>query len=74
MQLYFIRHAQSANNALWAGTGSDEGRSHDPELTDTGKKQAGYLAKFFKENKEASKREGDQNPFHSTHQPDTYLL
>jgi 2,3-bisphosphoglycerate-dependent phosphoglycerate mutase len=64
MQLYFIRHAQSANNALWAGTGSDEGRSHDPELTEIGKKQAGYLAKFFKENKEASKREGDQYPFH----------
>ena len=27
MILYYIRHAQSANNALWDSTGSSEGRA-----------------------------------------------
>jgi 2,3-bisphosphoglycerate-dependent phosphoglycerate mutase len=47
MQLYFIRHAQSANNALWTATRSDEGRSEDPELTSMGEKQASALADFL---------------------------
>jgi 2,3-bisphosphoglycerate-dependent phosphoglycerate mutase len=47
MQFYFIRHAQSANNALWTETGSDEGRSEDPELTPTGEKQAQAAADFL---------------------------
>lgn len=47
MQLYFIRHAQSANNALWSGTGSDKGRSEDPELTDLGLQQAQALAEHL---------------------------
>lgn len=47
MQLYFIRHAQSFNNALWERTGSSNGRSEDPELTETGLKQAKILAKQF---------------------------
>lgn len=63
MQLYFIRHAQSANNALWAGTGSDEGRSHDPELTPAGKEQARYLAEFFKAAKEAPDSQGEGYPY-----------
>lgn len=58
MQLYFIRHAQSANNALWAKSGSDEGRSHDPELTPTGKEQARFLAEYFKAAKDPYEREG----------------
>jgi 2,3-bisphosphoglycerate-dependent phosphoglycerate mutase len=63
MQLYFIRHAQSANNALWADTGTDEGRSHDPELTPTGEKQARFLAEYFKEAIDISEREGDGYPY-----------
>lgn len=44
MQLYFLRHGQSANNALWSATGSDSGRSEDPELTPLGRRQARRLA------------------------------
>jgi 2,3-bisphosphoglycerate-dependent phosphoglycerate mutase len=44
MQLYFIRHAQSANNALWDRTGTNIGRSEDPELTETGRRQVACLA------------------------------
>jgi 2,3-bisphosphoglycerate-dependent phosphoglycerate mutase len=47
MELYFIRHAQSENNALWAETGSDLGRKVDPELTELGIKQAYLLADFL---------------------------
>jgi len=47
MQLYFIRHAQSLNNLLWDQTGSDKGRSCDPELTDLGYRQAAVLADFL---------------------------
>lgn len=47
MQLYFIRHAQSTNNALWAQTGSDAGRMDDPELTQIGKQQVAHLANFL---------------------------
>ena len=47
MQFYFIRHAQSINNALWAETGSDEGRSEDPELTDLGREQARRLGEYL---------------------------
>jgi 2,3-bisphosphoglycerate-dependent phosphoglycerate mutase len=47
MQLYYIRHAQSENNALWDRTGADIGRSEDPKLTDIGVQQAETLAKFL---------------------------
>jgi 2,3-bisphosphoglycerate-dependent phosphoglycerate mutase len=47
MQLYFIRHAQSENNALWNSKGDYSGRSDDPELTDIGKQQADFLADFL---------------------------
>ncbi|MGD8598302.1 MAG: histidine phosphatase family protein [Anaerolineae bacterium] len=47
MQLYFIRHAQSQNNALFAQTGSFTGRSEDPDLTPTGRQQAEHLARFL---------------------------
>ncbi len=33
MQLYFIRHAQSANNRLYDETGTWNGRDTDPDLT-----------------------------------------
>jgi 2,3-bisphosphoglycerate-dependent phosphoglycerate mutase len=44
MQLYFIRHAQSANNHLYEETGSWDGRDSDPELTELGHRQAQRLA------------------------------
>lgn len=47
MQLYFIRHAQSVNNVLYATTGSSNGRLADPPLTDLGRQQAGHLANFL---------------------------
>ncbi len=47
MQLLFIRHGQSANNALWDATGANVGRSEDPELTDIGKQQATLLSQFL---------------------------
>jgi 2,3-bisphosphoglycerate-dependent phosphoglycerate mutase len=50
MQLYFIRHGQSENNALWAHTDSSKGRSQDPELTGTGQKQAETIAQFLYQN------------------------
>ena len=45
MKLYYIRHAQSQNNALIDLTGSSSGRSSDPELTHTGRQQAALLAR-----------------------------
>ena len=48
MRLYFIRHGQSANNLLWDNTGSDRGRSEDPELTPAGHRQAKLLAEFIR--------------------------
>ena len=47
MQLYFIRHGQSANNALWSATGESNGRSYDPELTEVGQSQADLVAQFL---------------------------
>jgi 2,3-bisphosphoglycerate-dependent phosphoglycerate mutase len=44
MELYFIRHAQSANNQLYEETGSWDGRDSDPELTELGHEQARRLA------------------------------
>src|SRR5215213_7908064 len=50
MQLYFIRHGQSANNALWDNTGGSKGRSEDPELTEVSRRQAALLAQYLSEN------------------------
>jgi 2,3-bisphosphoglycerate-dependent phosphoglycerate mutase len=47
MQLYFIRHAQSENNALWYRTGSNQGRNEDPPLTEVGWQQAEILAEYL---------------------------
>ncbi len=47
MQLYFIRHGQSINNA---NTENDNYKEHsDPYLTEIGKQQAQLTAKFLKE-------------------------
>ncbi len=55
MKLFFIRHGQSENNALWAETHSNLGRVSDPKLTSIGKKQienaAQFLEKIFKSKK-----------------------
>ncbi len=48
MELYFIRHGQSQNNANWHDP--DYTESPDPPLTDLGKEQADLLAKFLKKN------------------------
>lgn len=47
MQFYFIRHGQSANNLLWEQTGSAKGRSDDPGLTATGRRQAEALGQYL---------------------------
>jgi 2,3-bisphosphoglycerate-dependent phosphoglycerate mutase len=49
MRLYFIRHAQSQNNALWDTTGSNKGRNEDPDLTTMGLKQAQLVAAGMKD-------------------------
>lgn len=47
MQLYLIRHAQSRNNALYVRSGSFDGRSPDPRLSEVGRAQAKLLAQFL---------------------------
>ena len=47
MELYFIRHGQSQNNANWGNPEYKE--SPDPALTELGIEQACYLAEFLKE-------------------------
>ena len=47
MQLYFIRHGQSRNNASWDSSGSEKGRVADPALTELGHKQAQCVAQFL---------------------------
>lgn len=50
LQLYFIRHGQSTNNAFWERSDRDnylEGRETDPDLTEIGKKQAEVVAEFL---------------------------
>ncbi|HBG59948.1 MAG TPA: histidine phosphatase family protein, partial [Anaerolineaceae bacterium] len=56
MQLYYIRHAQSENNAILERNGykSEEGRHADPQITTMGFEQAKLLAEFLaRENPEA---------------------
>ena len=60
MQLFFIRHGQSVNNKLWEATGSNAGRSEDPELTPAGREQAKLLASFIAA-KDAGAREDGKN-------------
>jgi len=45
MELYFIRHGQSQNNAYWNDPNYKE--SPDPTLTEIGIEQAGYLAEYL---------------------------
>ena len=47
MQLFLIRHGQSANNVIWKQTLFYEDRVPDPRLTETGCRQAKMLAHFL---------------------------
>ncbi len=47
MQLYFIRHGQSINNANYYNDNYKE--NHDPFLTEKGLEQAEVLARYLKE-------------------------
>ena len=62
MKLYLIRHAQSANNEIYLSVGSEPGRHPDPEITETGHRQAGLLAAHFAQHD----TEPRQRPFQST--------
>lgn len=46
MQLYFIRHGQSQNNANWSNPGYKE--SPDPALTEIGIEQACHVSEFLR--------------------------
>jgi 2,3-bisphosphoglycerate-dependent phosphoglycerate mutase len=48
MELYFIRHGQSVNNAKW--NSADFQESPDPTLTGNGHEQARLLAEYLKKN------------------------
>jgi 2,3-bisphosphoglycerate-dependent phosphoglycerate mutase len=63
MELYIIRHAQSENNALWAETGTSDGRQPDPSITDIGHQQAQLLANFLVN----GDPEGEPNSFAQRH-------
>lgn len=52
MELYFIRHGQSSNNANWGNPEYKE--SPDAPLTEIGQEQAQYVAKFLKESQTVS--------------------
>jgi 2,3-bisphosphoglycerate-dependent phosphoglycerate mutase len=47
MRIFFVRHGQSENNALWARTQSRHGRLSDPPLTELGRRQLVYTAQFL---------------------------
>ncbi len=47
MRIFFVRHGQSDNNALWARTQSRQGRLSDPLITELGRRQMGYTAQFL---------------------------
>ena len=53
MELYFIRHGQSINNANWDNSEYQE--SPDPILTEIGHEQAQLLAEFLKKNQTVTK-------------------
>ena len=47
MELYYIRHGQSQNNAGWGNPAYKE--NPDPALTGIGQEQACYVAEFLEE-------------------------
>lgn len=72
MQLYFVRHGQSANNLLYELEESSANRVDDPELTEYGRKQVPLVGKFLANGngrKPATRDAESQNVsgFHLTH-------
>lgn len=62
MQIYYIRHGQSANNQLYAESGSEKGRVEDPPLTEVGWRQAWFLAEHVaRMNRNTGGRKADLN-------------
>ncbi len=47
MKLYLVRHAQSENNLAWRGSDHFDGRIADPEITETGHRQAQELGQHL---------------------------
>lgn len=54
MELYFIRHGQSENNANWENEEIQD--VPDPELTQVGLQQAEILARYLSQNQERDKK------------------
>src|SRR5512141_1759451 len=68
MILYYVRHGQSANNALFDATGTETERVLDPELTPTGQKQAACVAQMLCDGQHLSRsRASSQAGFGVTH-------
>ena len=72
MELYIIRHAESENNALWAATMGDEGRTANPLITEKGHQQAKLLADFLADGNSEREpnfyaRRHNRHGFHLTH-------
>jgi 2,3-bisphosphoglycerate-dependent phosphoglycerate mutase len=67
MRLYFIRHGQSENNALYNRTGSDTGRVDDPRLTEIGLRQATLTGKYLAMCSDPVEEHGDEKEFGITH-------
>ena len=67
MRLYFIRHGQSENNALYDRTGSDDGRNDDPKLTEIGKEQVRFVAEFLRDCGDAWDGEPTRKGYGITH-------
>jgi len=56
MQLYFIRHGQSVNNAGWGDPNYKE--SPDPQLTEIGIEQAQILSEYLEKNQPIAEHQG----------------
>ena len=67
MYLFFVRHGQSANNALYETTGGDDGRVMDPELTPAGVVQAARVAEFLRCGQPLLRMNGGGEGFGVTH-------
>jgi 2,3-bisphosphoglycerate-dependent phosphoglycerate mutase len=66
MKLYLLRHAQSENNVLWRGDDNSVGRKSDPEITETGHRQAEFLGQHLAD-PHGEPRQHPFNPVKSSH-------
>lgn len=73
MRFYYIRHAQSENNALWESTGESKGRSEDPDLTELGRRQARLLADYIQKTDASARQDGRAKGFKRDHFGFTHL-